>query len=83
MQREKEVNMVDHKTAMKWAREAGFILFRDGYPDEFQIACIKRLITRAQNEAFEEAAQLLEIDGNESTKFYASEIRSLKQGEVK
>lgn len=69
----------------QWARETGFFVTEDGIPCvrcadgswlnlEYKLGA---LIERARIDALEEAARLLEIDGSELAKFYASEIRTL------
>lgn len=77
--------MIDEKTAMQWAKDAGFEFWTGEY-DYYQCTAeqIQMLIGRAMNEAYERAAALAE-NGEDRLmgEWQAARIRALKRKQQK
>lgn len=72
--------MIDRETAIQWAIEAGCWPTLDHLGFDTTGEEIQALITRAQNEAFEQAAQLAS-DGDDQLMgdWHSERIRALKE----
>lgn len=70
--------MIDRETAKQWANEAGMINF-GGSNWQCVTDQIQALITRAQNEAYEQAACKMQSNNTAITDIFAAEIRAIKQ----
>lgn len=73
--------MIDRETAIQWAKDAGFfrlstseVVFGEVRPKH-----IEALITRAMNEAYEQAAKQVEHICKEGGGTYGDAIRALKE----